>query len=46
MVPEELEPKQRANSPSKIPPAARPPIFMADMAGGLAAGNFKDIISG
>jgi wyosine [tRNA(Phe)-imidazoG37] synthetase (radical SAM superfamily) len=33
-----IEPKQRAHSQPKFPPAARPPIFMADMAGGLAAG--------
>ena len=46
MAPEKIEPKQRAHSPPKVPPAARPPIFMADMAGGLAAGSFKDIISG
>ena len=36
-----FEPKQRAHSRPKVPPAARPPIFMADMAGGLAAGSFK-----
>ena len=38
-----FEPKQRAQSPPKVPPAARPPIFMADMAGGLAAGLASEI---
>ncbi|OQW98559.1 MAG: hypothetical protein BWK74_04275 [Desulfobacteraceae bacterium A6] len=35
------EPKQRALTQPKVPPAARPPIFMADMAGGFAAGSFN-----
>jgi hypothetical protein len=42
-VAEAVEPKQRAHSTPKVPPAARPPIFMADMADGLAAGNLQFI---
>jgi len=37
------EPKQRAHFRPKVPPAVRPPIFMADMAGGLAAGSFNHL---
>jgi hypothetical protein len=39
----DFEPKQRAYSQPKVPPAARPPIFMADMAGGLASGSASEL---